>query len=304
MAKINFKKLKSNYNKLPNKAKNNLLTKIVVLIIAVIYAFDYFNFTPLVTKDLTDYNNTVTTIDVGQGESTLIESEGDFLLIDAGGNNDENIISHLYSRNISKIDVLLITHFHEDHTSAVLDVLDEFIVESIIIPDLSDDNLPTTNFFYGFLQEVEEKNIPIFVAKKEDEYEIGDGSVKILADTIQSADDINDTSIISLFKLDDFTYLSTGDANSKTEDLIINTFEGNVTMLNIGHHGSSKSTSEEFLSFISPDFAVISAGEDNSYNHPHSETIEKLDNRLIPYKITFNEGNIIYSIEEKALLEG
>ncbi len=303
MAKNKFNKLKSQYKKLPNKLRKNIIVNIVIVIIAVIYAFEYFNITPLNIQDLENYENTITTIDVGQGESTLIESAGDYLLIDAGGDKDENIVSHLYSRDIKKIDILLITHFHQDHISAVVDVLENFEVEKIIIPNLSQENTPTTNTFQEIILEIENQNIPVDVAQKGAEYIIGDGRLLILADTLQDVSDINDTSIISLFTLNDFSYLSTGDANSYAEDMIINTFDGDVTMLNIAHHGSSDSTSEEFLDFISPEFAVISAGKDNSYNHPHSETTTKLESRLIPYKITFNEGDTVYSMLNKAILE-
>ncbi len=302
MAKNKLKNLEKNYKKLPKNFKNNIAVKIIVLVIAVIYGLDYFNINPLQTASLESYNNTVTTIAVGQGDSAIIESEGDYLLIDAGGDKDENVVSHLHSRNIQKIDILLITHFHQDHISAVLDVLEEFTVEQIIIPNLSEDNIPTTNFFSDFLISVENKNIPIDIAQKGAEYTIGTGTLEILQDTLQNASDINDTSITSLFTLNDFTYLSTGDANSLVEDMLIGSFKGDVTMLSVGHHGSSKSTSDEFLDFVSPEIAVISAGADNSYGHPHSEVTQKLDNRLIPYKITFNEGNIVYSMSENALL--
>ncbi len=304
MAKNNFKNLEKNYKKLPKNLRNNLLVKIIILAVAIIYALDYFNIDILNTAPLEDYNNTVTTIDVGQGDSALIESEGDFLLIDAGGDKDANIISHLNSRNIKKIDYLLITHFHQDHISAVVNILENFTVENIIIPALSEENIPTSNTFNDILNAIEKQNIPIIEAKKGDEYVVGDGTLEILADTLQNVSDINDTSIISLFTLNDFTYLSSGDANSRAEDLIIDTFNGDITMLSVGHHGSSKSTSDEFLDFVSPSIAVVSAGEDNIYGHPHSETTQKFDARLIPYKITFNEGDIIFDMENKALLEG
>ncbi len=303
MAINKLDEFKKQYRKLPYKLRKNIIINIFILVVALIYLFDYLNITPQAIGTLENYENTVTTIDVGQGESTLIESGGDFLLIDAGGDKDENILSHLYSRDIKKIDILLITHFHQDHISAIVNILENFTVEKIIIPNLSEDNMPTTNTFDEILLEIENQDIPIEVAKKDDVYNIGEGELQILIDTPQDVSDINDTSIISLFTLNDFTYLSTGDANSHIENSIINTFDSNVTVLNIGHHGSSDSTSEEFLDFISPEFVVISAGKDNSYNHPHSETTKKLESRNINYEITFNEGDIVYSMDTKIILK-
>lgn len=253
--------------------------------------------------DLDKAGDTVSVISVGQADSALISSGGKFCLIDAGEtkSGDISVLEYLDAAGVKEIELLVITHFHADHTNEVLDVMDNYKINNIVIPNLEKKNIPTTKFFKSFLKKVEEQDINIKPAVKDSEYAVGNGTVKILADTYNDLS-TNDTSVAALFVQDDFTFLSTGDGEEQYESRLVNDFNQKVTLFTAGHHGSSTSNTKEFITALNPDYVAISAGRDNEYGHPHKEVKELLEKLDIPYGVTSQMGTIVYSITENRLL--
>ena len=253
--------------------------------------------------ELTKSGDTVSVLSVGQANSILISSGGKYCLIDAGyteeGHTDP--VSYLKEVGVTEIEMLVITHFHSDHTSEILDVMDNFKVKKILIPNLTKENTPTSSFFNKMLTRVEERNIKLIAAQKGKSYTIGNGKLKVLDDTYNDLG-VNDTSIATLFTQGDFTYLNTADGEKKYEKRFVEVFNKEVTLFVAGHHGSSTSNTEPLMSVIKPQFVAISAGKDNEYGHPHKETIELLEKENIQYNITFEEDTLVYSITEGVLL--
>ena len=215
----------------------------------------------------------VSFIDVGQGDSEFIElPNGETMLIDAGTNETgKNVVDYIKSLGYTSINYVVGTHPHEDHIGGLDDVIKTFDIGSIYMPKITAD----TKTFEDVLDAAESKNLMINTAKSGVSImDTEDLSVKFLAPTLDSYENTNDYSAVVKVVYGDTSYLFTGDAEEFSENLI--TDDVNADVLKVGHHGSSTSTSTEFLKKVSPSSAVISCGKDNSYGHPHSETLQKL----------------------------
>ena len=215
----------------------------------------------------------VSFIDVGQGDSEFIElPNGETMLIDAGTNETgKNVVDYIKSLGYTSINYVVGTHPHEDHIGGLDDVIKTFDIGSIYMPKVTAD----TKTFEDVLDAAESKNLMINTAKSGVSImDTEDLSVKFLAPTLDSYENTNDYSAVVKVVYGDTSYLFTGDAEEFSENLI--TDDVNVDVLKVGHHGSSTSTSTEFLKKVSPSSAVISCGKGNSYGHPHSETLQKL----------------------------
>ena len=247
--------------------------------------------------------DTVSVLSVGQANSCLISTAGEYCLIDAGYTNTghTDTVSYLRSMGVKEIELVVVTHFHSDHTSDIIDVMKSFDINNMVIPKLTKENMPTASFFSLFLDMVERNNINLIPAEKGDEYTVGDGTVTILDDTYNDLT-INDTSVATLFRQGDFTFLNTADGEEEYEKRLLKVFDEKVTLFTAGHHGSSTSNTKKFIKTIKPDFVAISAGRANDYGHPHKSVTQLLEKEGIPYGVTFRDGTIVYSITENRLL--
>ena len=253
--------------------------------------------------ELTKSGDTVTVMSVGQANSVLISSGGKYCLIDAGYTEEghTDAVSYLKEVGVKELEMVVVTHFHTDHTSDLLDVMDNFKIKKMIIPNLTKENTPTNSFFNKFLDKVEQGNIKLIAAQKGKSYTLGNGKIKVLDDTYNDLG-VNDTSVATLFTQGDFSYLNTADGEKKYEKRLLEVFGQEVTLFVAGHHGSSTSNTKELMTTIKPQFVAISAGKDNEYGHPHKEVIELFQQENINYNITFEDGTLVYSITEGVLL--
>ena len=287
-----------------NKLKNSKFLKTLYAFIIVILGYvtiqfgdDGINIIFSIPDETPLVEDSVAILDVGQADSAVISSGGHICLIDAGSTEDgtTDAVTYLEGMGVNKIDIMVITHFHSDHTNNVLDVMNKFEVETIIIPNLTKANTPTTSFFKKFLNKAEEQNVNLVPAKKGDVYYLGNGTLTILDDTHNDLG-VNSTSVATLFKQGEFTYLNTGDGEKEYEARLLKVFSEKVTLFAAGHHGSSTSNTKALLTAINPDYLAISCGEDNEYGHPHREVMELIKENNIPYNITFEKGTLVYSI--------
>ncbi len=239
------------------------------------------------------YNNTVTMLDVGQASCTLIESDGQFCLIDAGkAGGSTDIVSYLRERKAEKIDLLVLSHFHYDHTSEALDIIRNFDIGTILIPNLTDENKPDTYFYKSLVEDAANGYYNLAYGSQGLQFSIGSGTLTVLADTCNS-ENINNTSIAVSYINGDFVYVNTADTEADREAEILNLMPENIDFLTAAHHGSSDSNSAEFLQRLNPAFVGISCGKDNSYGHPHKAVLNRLAEMDIPYEITYEAGNIV-----------
>ncbi|MBQ3008579.1 MAG: MBL fold metallo-hydrolase, partial [Oscillospiraceae bacterium] len=204
------------------------------------------------------YNNTVTTLDVGQAACVLIESDGQFALIDAGkAGGGTDVTSYLHQRGVEKVDLLVISHFHYDHTSEALDVIRNFEIGTVLIPALTHLNIPDTYFYKSLIEDAKNGYYSLEYACKDKSFAIGDGVVKVLADT-PDTDNINNTSIALSYTRDDFVYINTADNEKDMDEYLTGLVPENVTLYAAAHHGSGDANSYELLEKLNPSLMTVS----------------------------------------------
>lgn len=238
-----------------------------------------------VTDDLKVYF-----IDVGQADCIYI-NEGNYnMLIDAGNNEDgEKLVNYFKSLNIEEFNFVVATHPHEDHIGGMDDIINNFKIDNFYMPD----KLSTSKTFEDVLDALSNNNLNYHVPEKGENFNLGDALFKVIYSG-DDTNDINDSSIILKMTYGSNSFLFTGDATSNVEKIILND-DIKSDVLKVAHHGSDYSTTVEFLDKVSPKYAVISVGENNSYNHPSNSTLDKLSKRNIKLYRTDINGTIIFT---------
>ena len=218
----------------------------------------------------------VTYLNVGQGDCTIIQTEGHNAMIDAGNNHD-----------------LILTHPDADHIGGGDDVLEKIEVEQVIMPDVANDTMT----YEEVMDDIEKENVPVEHPKVGEEFGFGDATFTVLCPEtdLVSSDDTNDASVGIKLVHGENSFVMCGDASEKSESAMVKRFGSALEcdVLKCGHHGSRTSTSEVFLKATNPTWAVISCGVDNSYGHPHQETLERLNNDDVQVYRTDLLGTII-----------
>lgn len=216
---------------------------------------------------------TVHYLDVGQGDCILAECDGAFMLIDAGNNNQgTRIQNYLNKQGVKKLEYAIGTHPDADHIGGLDVILYKFDCETVMMPDVSKD----TAAYRDVLDTMKQRRYKNTVPEPGDSFKLGSAVCTVLAPS-ESYEDVNDNSIVLLMEHGENSFLFMGDAGTEEEaDILHSGANVEADVLKVGHHGSRYSSSKEFLEAVSPDYAVISCGEDNSYGHPHAETLNNL----------------------------
>lgn len=222
--------------------------------------------------DVNNENNLhVYYIDVGQADSILIVNQNQSALIDAGNNEDgKNVVNFIKSKGITKLDYVIGTHPHEDHIGGLDDVINNIDVDKIYLPKIQ----TNTKIYEDVLQAIQNKNQKINSFNKGDKFTIGDANLEVMTDSILDKNNLNLSSNIIRMEFNGTSFLFTGDAETENEKTII---WPQTDILKVGHHGSTTSTSQNFLNQIKPKYAIISVGKDNDYGHPNEKIIERLE---------------------------
>lgn len=287
------------------KSKFLKLTYLLVIVIIGYSLTHLGNFGPTSPNPVSvnQAGDSVSVLSTGQADSAVISSGGKYCLIDAGStlSGHTDAVTYLSNWGVTELELVVVTHFHTDHASDIIDVMNNFRINNMVIPNLSQQNMPTTSFFELFLDTAEKRNIKLIPARKGDTYTVGNGVLKILDDTYNDLT-VNDTSVATLFTQGEFTFLSTGDGETEYEERLLKVFDSKVTLFVAGHHGSSTSNSKKFIETVRPEFIAFSAGKENEYGHPHREVLKLAEKNKIPYGITFRDGTIVYSITHNKLL--
>ncbi|WPX08141.1 ComEC/Rec2 family competence protein [Anaerocellum danielii] len=271
-------------------SRRNILSICLLIIIAFIFSLFSFAFAS------TQKNLTVSFIDVGQGDSILIQTpQGKNILVDSGPNTAENtVLNFLKSRNIKKLDVIVATHPHEDHIGNMDVVIKNFNVGKVYAANAT----TNTKAFESFLLAVKEKGLKITVPDTGQNIS-PDSKVKI---TVLSPskkdryDDLNDYSIVLKVEYGKTSFLLMGDATANIEEKLLHDSKLRqflkADVLKVGHHGSKYSSTSTFLSTVKPKYAIISVGKDNPYGHPAAITISKLKSERAEILRTDQQGTI------------
>jgi len=243
-------------------------------------------------------NLTVHFIDVGQGDSELIQFNGKNMLIDAGDlEAGPRVTSYLRSHGVTSLDLVVATHPHSDHIGGLLTVLNDFPVGQV----LDSGQVHTTQTYENFLTLVDQKNIPFAVAKRGQTIDL-DPAIKIEVlsppEPLFAVDDLNQNSIVLKVSCNKVSFLFMGDANCEAEENIIAAgYDLKSTVLKVGHHGSASSTCTSFLDKVRPDVAVIEVGAENGYGHPSEKTLSALKDIGSKVYRTDLDGNVVVTTD-------
>lgn len=240
--------------------------------------------------------------DVGQGDATLIvASDGSDILIDGGP--DGRIVEHLgraLPLSDRTLELVVLTHPHADHLIGLIDVLNYYKVEAMMMTGVSHESA----VYRAWLKIVKDKGIKVIYPKKGDTFSYGETRLsvlspksslkdkKIIHDSEDAGGGLNETSIVILAEYKETEALIMGDAGAEIEKEIIGDMEFDADILRTGHHGSKYSTSPEFVKEVKPKYAVISSGRDNKYGHPHYRTLRTLEKNGVSTHRTDLDGTI------------
>jgi len=235
----------------------------------------------------------VSFIDVGQGESILIRSRSNAVLIDGGEHRERNaVLGYLRSAGVRRLCYVVATHPHSDHIGGLITVLGRLDVGSVVMPDVTHN----TATFERFLEVIENNNIPVNFPLPGDRLQAGIIDLLVIAPPSPHpgpASNLNNASIVLRLEHGQNSFMFTGDGERELENWMVNSGVNlAATVLNLGHHGSRTSTMEAFLDAVSPRAVVISLGANNTYGHPHREVVERLNARDISIYRTDQLGTI------------
>ena len=259
-----------------------------------------------------DDNLRVSFLDVGEGDAILIQTPArQDILVDGGPS--PQAISLALGKKLPfwdrTIDLVILTHPHADHLTGLIEVLHRYKVKQVLYPDLDYDS----PLYDEWLLLLEEKDIKHTIAQAGQQIDLGEGviievlnpPVSLLTDT-QS--DIDNNGVVLRLSMGDVSFLLTADIFWEAEfELITRRANLQSTVLKVAHHGSDTSTTEEFLTVVNPQVAVISVDADNKFGHPRDEVMDKLTEILDEDKIylTAESGTIEFTTDgERLWVEG
>jgi competence protein ComEC len=236
-------------------------------------------------------------LDIGQGDAIFIETpNGTQVLIDGGP--DKSVlrelgkVMHFWDRSL---DMVIMSHPDLDHIAGLPSVFERFEVEYFMTPGVTAD----TGAYETLVQDVEKEGSQVLIAQQGRVWIDRDSGVYfdiLFPDRDVSGVETNLASIVAKLVYGDTSFLFTGDSPQSIETYLAASMGGalDVDVLKLGHHGSKTSTSEEFLGYTSPDYAIISAGKDNRYGHPHREVLDTLERFNISYMNTAEVGRVVF----------
>ncbi len=235
-------------------------------------------------------NLRVTVLDVGQGQSILLQSDGKTFLVDCGGDDGEDAADvtagMLLSQGIARLDGIIVTHYDEDHVGGVEHLLSRIQTDRLILPDVVDTSEVALNLKGN-------DNSNVCLIQEDMQFTFGESKITIYAPFSQESS--NENSLCILFQRENCDILITGDRGEVGERMLLSNHDlPEVELLIAGHHGSKTSTTEALLQKVSPQQTAISVGEDNRYGHPAKATLERLAKIGCTILRTDIDGTIIF----------
>ncbi len=323
-----------------------LLIPVAIILLAILGFLVYQKFfAPSEQYEIPEGNAEIHYIDVGQGDSTLIFADGMTVLIDTGEKDDKNtMINYLKGKSVETIDYFILTHFDSDHYGEATEVLEEFKVTNLIIPDqkkVYEDTGKEQTMYRTFMDKVksmpeiyvsvieanddiadrivvddiididseEDRTVNVGVIDPEKEDDKADLELEFFGPVKDEYSNSNDYSIIVMVRWGETKLLFTGDSEKNGENALVDKYGSKLDdilecdVFKAGHHGSRTSSCQEFIDAATPEYVIISCGQDNDYGHPHTEAMTRFEKAVDEDKIyrTDSMGTIIVTTDGKAI---
>ena len=234
----------------------------------------------------------VSYIDVGQGDATLIVCNGEAMLIDAGVPEEgQTVVDYLAASGVDSLVYAVVTHAHDDHCGGMDEVVEAVDIGTLFAPYTE---YGSSGAFTYFEDAAAEQGLYVTVPTIGSTFTLGGAEVSFVGPVGDWGDDLNDSSLIIRVDYGERSFLFPGDASDGVieDSAYIGGYDLDCDVLKLGHHGSRTSTDEEVLRLTSPEVAIASCGEGNSYGHPHEEVVELCDSEGILLLRTDRDGNI------------
>lgn len=287
--------------KIKVRENNKKFKKIIVCIILTLLI------TIFIPKNLKIYF-----IDVGQGDSCMIVTpKNKTILIDGGGSVNSNfdvgektLIPYILDRGFTKIDIVIISHFDNDHYQGLIKIIEELKVKKIIVGK----QFENSENYKEFVNLVKKKDIKVYVVEAGQRINIEKelyidvlwpDSSNVITDNV-----LNNNSLVCTLVYKNFSCIFTGDIEEIAEKAILQKYKNNLnrlsaTILKVAHHGSKTSSTKEFLKAVNPKIALIGVGENNTFGHPSNITLKSLEKMKCKIYRTDKNGEIILQINKK-----
>jgi beta-lactamase superfamily II metal-dependent hydrolase len=270
---------------------------IVILVISLVSV-------SLVLSQVTPTKLRVSFLDIGQGDAILVQTpSGKSMLIDGG---PTDTILERVADNISyfdnDIDVIVATHPDADHITGLIPILEKYKISTIVVSSVEG----STKIFDDLTSHINNEQADVHIAHTGDVIDFHDGvTAKILypdQNYVAKKNDTNDASVSLVLTYGDESFLLTGDLPSTEESkLITSSLPSHVAVYKAGHHGSKYSSGEQLLTYIKPEYSVISAGKNNTYGHPNPEAITRLQKYSKEIISTIDRGTITFSTDGRSM---
>lgn len=257
---------------------------------------------PLPAADLPENADAVHFIDVGQADATLLQSDGEYCLVDAGeADSEQALMSYLEQMGVTRLKLLVMSHPHADHIGSMAAVLENLEVEQVLLPDFDKAPYPTTRLFETVMNAIEAGGAAVSTAAPGQSFPVGGGSLQVLAAGVET-DNYNDLSQVLLFESGELSVLLSGDGEKPVEQAVLEA--GAVPRADVfkaAHHGSDTSNTLEFLQAVRPQYVAVSCGLGNSYGHPHAGPMERFALMGAQVLRTDRDGSVVIASTENGL---
>ena len=279
------------------KAKSSLLGLIMaVAVIAISYFWGEVEPGKMTNTYMGDGEAYVHIIDVGQGSATLIQEGSQGILIDTGEDDcGDYLVSYINSCGIDELEYVIASHPHSDHIGAIVDVFKAFRIGTVVMPELSEINIPTTRVYENMMDYIFDNDINVIFPEVGKTIHLENTSISFMG-PVKQTEDLNNMSLICKVNAYGNRVMILGDAEkeelSSVYETVLGEYESEILVM--GHHGSRTSVYKPLLNAINASVAVISCGRDNDYGHPHKEAINYVSQKGLTLYRTDKEGDIVF----------
>ena len=289
-------------NRNKNQKRRNSLTVCAVICIiafALLLSFSQNVFLGGIATKISPEADFIEFLDVGQGDCAIIYSDGYCAVIDVGEPESVTVINKaLKDYGIEEIDALIISHLHSDHVGALPEIAELYPIGNLFMPKIYNKSIITAK---NGKETAVQNGAAFYEVDSGINFNIGEFEITILSDYDGDSEE-NNRSTFVMAEIDGTKILFTGDAEAEMENkLIDDNINIDCDILKVGHHGSNTSSSERFLNQATPDYAVVSVGENNQYSHPHKETLKSLEKCGAKIFRTDKNGDITFDFTENKI---